>query len=97
MPSIYRDLIRETLARLGRLGMDPRHVEAWMRLEYKTLDALGGPRWNRAVREAAECVEAAPRGESESLALSYGLRPERGAGYLLSPIGANRQDGPARG
>ena len=69
---MYVNLIRETLARQGRIGVNPYHVEAWMRLEYGTLDHLGGAGWNRAVREAAECVAASTPAESESLAKSYG-------------------------
>lgn len=36
--SPYQDTIRAEASRMG-LDLDPRHVEAWMRLEYCTLDA----------------------------------------------------------
>lgn len=73
-PTGYTEPIRETLARQGRIGTDPWYVEAWMRLEFSTLDHLGGPTWERAVREAAECVDAATEEQSRDLAESYGLR-----------------------
>lgn len=72
---MYTNLIRETLAKQGRIGMNPAHVEAWMRAEYGTLDHLGGARWNRAVREAAECVDASTAADNDALAASYGCRP----------------------
>jgi len=70
---MYQQMIRETLARLGRIGTDPRHVEGWMRLEFGTLDHLGGAAWNRAVSEAVDCVDAAEPGINDRLAASYGL------------------------
>jgi len=69
---MYAQMIRETLAKQGRIGMDPRHVEAYMRSEYSTLDHLGGAIWNRAVKEAAECVDADPI-LAEQAARSHGL------------------------
>jgi hypothetical protein len=67
---MYRERIRETLARLGKTGIDPRWVEAWMRLEYGTLDHLGGRTWNREVKVAAQCVEHSTPEVNESLARS---------------------------
>lgn len=70
---MYQQMIRETLAKSGRVGAaDPRHVEAYMRLEYKTLDALGGAAWRRAVDEALACV-VADVALAERLAQSEGL------------------------
>ena len=69
---MYNQLIREALAKQGRIGVEPRHVEAFMRLEFGTLDGVCN--WDRAVREAADGVVAAGPGLSEELALSYGLR-----------------------
>jgi hypothetical protein len=69
----YQQQIAETLARTGRLNAaDPRHVEAYMRLEFSTLDHLGGAAWTRAVSEALDCVEADPA-MAERLAQSEGL------------------------
>ncbi len=67
---MYRERIRETLARAGKTGIDLRWVEAWMRLEYGTLDHLGGRTWTREVKIAAQCVEASTAEQNESLARS---------------------------
>jgi len=71
---MYERLIREALAKMGRIATNPAHVEAWMRLEYGTLDHLGGSRWTRAVKEAADCVDASSTHDNDRLAESYGLR-----------------------
>ena len=71
---MYSKLIRETVAKMGRIGANPRHAEAWMRLEYGTLDHLGGPTWDRAIREALACMDASTADENENLAKSYGLK-----------------------
>jgi|PersoiStandDraft_1058852.scaffolds.fasta_scaffold07149_4 hypothetical protein len=72
----YQTMVRETLRKIGRRGIDPRHVEAFMRNEYGTLDHLGGLIWYRAVAEAADCVEAGGAVFAEQLADAIGLRPE---------------------
>ena len=70
----YEQLIRETLAKIGRIGAaDARHVEAWMRLERGTLDALSADQFRAEVEVALECIEASTTSESESLAESFGL------------------------
>lgn len=51
---------------------DPRHIEAWMRLEYGTLDHLSPQRFAEEVRLATLCIAACPIAESEELAKSYG-------------------------
>jgi len=74
MTSYYTQIIRETLAKIGRIGAaDARHVEAWMRLERGTLDALSPSQFRAEVTTALECVEAGPLADSESLAQSMGL------------------------
>jgi hypothetical protein len=55
---------------------DPAHVEAWMRLEYGTLDGLGPARFAAEVITALECIEHAGLDESDKLARSYGLQPQ---------------------
>jgi hypothetical protein len=70
----YRELIREAMAKAGRVGAaDPRHVESWMRLERGTLDALSPSQFRDEVKIALQCIEAGPLADSESLAQSYGL------------------------
>ena len=70
---MYAQMIREELARIGRVGVDPRHVEAFMRLAWGTLDGFGSlAGFRRAVREALTAMDAEPE-ISEQLARSYGL------------------------
>lgn len=72
--SAYRDMIREAMAKAGRVGAaDPRHIEGWMRLEHGTLDGLSAAQLASEVKIALECIEAGPLADSESLASSYGL------------------------
>ncbi|HPD73319.1 MAG TPA: hypothetical protein PLL30_16230 [Candidatus Krumholzibacteria bacterium] len=70
----YQQAIREEMAAMGRIGAaDPRHVEAWMRLEHSTLDGLSRSRFTAEVKTALDCIAAVPTSESESLAKSFGL------------------------
>jgi hypothetical protein len=70
----YAQMIRETLARIGRVGAaDPRLVEAWMRLEHGCLDGLSKSQFTSEVKTALQCIEAGPLADSESLAQSMGL------------------------
>jgi hypothetical protein len=73
---MYERLIPETLARLCRPGLDPRHVEAFMRDEHGALDHLGGDSWTRAVSDAADLVEAGGPRLAEDLAQALGLAAE---------------------
>jgi hypothetical protein len=70
----YQQMIRETMAAVGRIGAaDPRHVEGWMRLEKGCLDGLSSAQFTHEVQIALECIAAAPLADSEALATSYGL------------------------
>ena len=72
--SFYQRTIRETMARAGRIGAaDPRHVEAWMRLEHGSLNGLSRVQFAAEVDMALECIAAGPTADSESLATSMGL------------------------
>ncbi|MGE0229469.1 MAG: hypothetical protein AB7U23_13280 [Dehalococcoidia bacterium] len=71
--SPYRQTIREHLAQAGRLGVDPRHVEAWMRIEHPTLDALTPAAFRAEALVAADCTTDAGPTPSEALAASLGL------------------------
>lgn len=74
MATHYQQLIRETMAKAGRIGAaDPRHVEAWMRCEHATLNGLSPRRFAKEVSIALDCIAAASTQESESLAQSFGL------------------------
>lgn len=67
-PGSYAGLIR-------RLAPDenPAHVEAWMRSEHGTLDAIDPFAFARAIKAAAARVRATGRAENDALARSYGL------------------------
>ena len=69
----YYDEIRTIVAAAGAIGVDPRHVEGWMRLERGTLDGLSAETFRREVIIALECIKCSPFAENEALAVSYGL------------------------
>ncbi len=69
---MYRDMIREQLARSGFVGTNPDWVEAWMRLEHGTLDGLSQSQFKSEVGIAVQCIRAATTAENESLAQSFG-------------------------
>jgi hypothetical protein len=72
--NLYQQMVRESMAGAGRIGAaDPRHVEAWMRLEHGCLDGLSRSQFDAEVRIAIECIAAGPLADSESLATSMGL------------------------
>lgn len=71
--SYYQQPIRETAARLGYIGIDTRHVEAWMRVKHSTLDGLCREEFDEEVRIGIHCIRNQPTSVSESLARSYGL------------------------
>jgi hypothetical protein len=53
--------------------VDPRHVEAWMRVEHPTLDGLSRERFIAEMHVALGCaIDAGPEA-SEALAASFGL------------------------
>jgi hypothetical protein len=67
MGNLYHDLIQQAAP-----GADPRHVEAYMRLTYPTLDHLDHRTFMREARKAARAAAVDPA-EAEELALSFGL------------------------
>lgn len=72
--SHYQEEIRARLAETGHVGKyDPRHVEAYMRLEHGTLDGLSARQFNAEVEVSRQCIDAGGSADAESLALSYGL------------------------
>jgi hypothetical protein len=70
---MYQKLIRELLAKAGRIGTNPRHVEAWMRIEHDTLDALSPAQFAQEVEIAAQCTSEAGVATSDALAASLGI------------------------
>jgi hypothetical protein len=71
--SHYQQHIAERLALTGNIGIDPRHIEAFMRLEHPTLDGLSRGQFASEVDISAACVQQAGPAESEQLAESFGL------------------------
>ena len=71
--SYYYRTIREELARQGHIGIDPRHVEGYMRLEHSTLDGLSRSEFAAEVGIGIECVLADGIQNAEANARSFGL------------------------
>ncbi len=70
---MYEEMIREECARQGHVGMDPKLIEAWMRLEHGCLDGLSKRQFADEVAIAIELVKVEPEA-SAKLAKSYGLK-----------------------
>lgn len=64
---------QERIAEIVGPSVDPRHVEAWMRIEHGTLDQLSASAFVCDVMVAMRCISAAGVEQSEELARSYGL------------------------
>jgi hypothetical protein len=71
--SYYRDSIAQEIARKGHIGIDPRHVEAYMRLEHSTLDGLSAIQFKKEVLIGIDCTIADGIINAERLAKSFGL------------------------
>jgi hypothetical protein len=71
---VYRDLIREVLAKNGKIGTNPAHVEAWMRVQHSTLDGLSFREFTDEVMLAAACIAASTNETNERLAKSMRLQ-----------------------
>ena len=69
----YQQTIKNALANDYRIGYDPRHVEAFMRLEHRTLDGLSLPAFESEVGIAVQCIDSVGRDVSEQTARSFGL------------------------
>jgi len=70
----YHSVIAPILKRMGRDDVDPRHVEAYLRMESETgtLDSKSRSWFARIIPEIVETIDADPR-MAERLADSYGL------------------------
>jgi hypothetical protein len=69
----YTDTIVARLVRMGRKEVDPRHVEAYMRLEHPTLDGLTKYGFTQEMKIALQCIDASTPEDNESCARSFGL------------------------
>lgn len=70
--SLYADSIQEILDEMGREA-DPRHIEAYIRLEHSTMDHLSAQRLRLETQVALGCIDLEGTEIAESLAKSYGL------------------------
>lgn len=74
MGSIYQQMIREELARMGLVGAaDPRHIEGYMRLGHGTLNGLSREEFRFEVEVGVACVKEDGVEAAERNALSFGL------------------------
>ncbi len=71
--SFYQNMIRSVLAREGVAEIDPRHIEAYVRLDHPTLDGLSYSEFSFEVAVAVECILAGGIEQAESLARSFSL------------------------
>lgn len=72
--SYYQQVIREELARMGRVGAaDPRHIEGYMRLGHGTLDGLSAAEFRLEVEIGLECIREDGTEAAECNAQSFGL------------------------
>jgi len=69
---MYRKLIREILDQNGWTA-NPGEVEAWMRLQYSTLDHLSRTTFELEVEIAVVSIQKAGPARSRELARSFGL------------------------
>lgn len=67
-PAMYQAQIKKLAP-----SHDPRHIEAFMRSEHGTLDALSPSRFRAEVKIAAMCVDEGGKDMAERIAKSYGL------------------------
>lgn len=70
--SPYHDEIVKDLG-MYAAQYDPRHIEAYMRLERGTLDGLSRQSWEIELEQARLCIDAGGANQAEELAKSYGL------------------------
>lgn len=70
---MYDQTIKEEAIKQGYIGVGPRHLEAWMRLEHSTLDGLTKTQFSREVHTGIVCVQQAGIEASENLAKSFGM------------------------
>jgi hypothetical protein len=71
--SPYADTIRKVAAKLGRPNVNPRWIEAFMRLEYPSLNGVSEESFNREVKVGIACIDAVGPKKAEQCAQSAGL------------------------
>jgi len=66
-------MYQKLIAELAGPGYDPRHIEAYMRIQYGTLDHLSRDDFKREVVICKQCTGAAGAEQAERCAKSFGL------------------------
>lgn len=69
---MYKKAISKILE-LNNLNHDPRHIEAYMRLKYRTLDYISAINFDIEVMEAVFLIDIDGKESAEELANSFGL------------------------
>lgn len=70
---MYQKMIKKELERMGEEDTDPRHIEAFMRIEHGTLDHLSQVAFRQEIRIGLDCISEGGVEGAESLAQSFGL------------------------
>ena len=52
---------------------DPRHIEAFMRVDHNTLDKFTSDEWRREIKLCKACVDECGAKQAEKIAQSFGL------------------------
>ncbi len=71
--SSYADTIRKVAEKLGRPNVNPRWIEAFMRLEYPSLNGVSEESFDREVKVGIACIDAVGPKKAEQCAKSVGL------------------------
>lgn len=71
--TVYRKTIAAILAKIGRSDIDPRHVEAYMSVQFSTFDSLSYDQFVAETKIGVACIEAGGTDRAEKLAQSFGL------------------------
>lgn len=70
---MYSKIIAERMKKMGIDGFDPRHIEAYMRLEHSTLDGLSSQQFDDEILIGIECIKEDGLENAEMCAKSFGL------------------------
>jgi hypothetical protein len=66
-------MYQKLIAELAGPGYDPRHIEAYMRIQFDTFDHLSRDDFKREVVICQQCIDVAGLEQAERCAKSFGL------------------------
>ena len=69
----YQEEITDIAKEMGRPEVDPRHVEAYMRVGHSTLDGLARWQFVEEVEICIACIDAGGLEDAERTARSFAL------------------------